>query len=274
MKTLVTVLALAGALACGGGGGAPAAPGPTLAPEAPGPAAPAVACYQGQSSGAGQRVRTLTRRTVDPANRQIVEDVVHDDAGGRGPRRFHVVMAVDGARFTMTEASGGATGSGALVGEPWRWTSWTSTSRMGDTGVEVESHDELTPTGRIAHKQIRKAGALVATTIDELTAFDCAGWDAAVAQLAVPVLDDAMCDRACRSYATLKFWAAAEPALAALPASARDEARKQKAAELAAKLDAGATACIAQCRSANNAAQTACLAQATAVDQLARCEAM
>jgi hypothetical protein len=228
------------------------------------------ACYQGLSSGGGQRVRTIVRRVVEPAAGRIVEDVVHDDAGGRGPKSFHVVMKVEGERFTMSEA-GGFSGAGTLVGEPWRWTSWTSKGRTGE-GVEVESRDELTPTGKIARKEVRKDGALVATVIDELTAFDCAGWDQAKAQLAVPVLDDRLCDRACRQFASLKFQAAADAEIAALPELARAEARQRKAGELAAKLDAGAPACIAQCRSANNAAQTGCIARAASVDQLAACE--
>jgi hypothetical protein len=208
---------------------------------------------------------------VDPAAHQILEDVVHDDAGAI--KAFHVVMDVAGATFTMKEAAGGFTGSGTLTGPAWHWPSWTSTSRLAAAGLEVESHDELTPTGLVAHKQIRKDGAVVATTVDELTAFDCAGWDAAKAALAVPVLDDALCDRACRQFATLKFWAAAEPAIAALPASAQDEARRQQATALAAKLAAGGPACIAQCRSANNVAQAGCMARATSLDQLAACDA-
>ncbi|MEO7732992.1 MAG: hypothetical protein ABIY55_18665 [Kofleriaceae bacterium] len=276
MKYLTAMAVLIG---CGAGGSSPVAPGPTLAPEAAPTIVATTACYQGTSSGAGQHARTIARRSVDPNAREIVEDVVHDDPSGRGVKSFHVVMKVDGARFTMTEASGGFTGTGTLVGEPWRWTSWTSTSQLAQPGtqgaaqarIEVESHDELTARGMLAHKQIRKDGTGIATTVDELTTFDCAGWDAAKAQLAVPVLDDALCDRACRTFATLKYWAAGEAELAALPVSARDEARRKKTAELAARLDTGAPACIAQCRSANNAAQTACMAQAASLDQLGAC---
>lgn len=277
---MMKCLAMAVLIGCGGGG-SPVAPAPTLVPEAVPVIAATTACYQGLSSGAGQHARTIARRSVDPNAREIVEDVVHDDASGRGVKTFHVVMKVDGARFTMAEASGSFTGTGTLVGEPWKWTSWTSKSQIASAGasagtsagIEVESHDELTATGMIAHKQIRKDGALVATTVDDLTTFDCAGWDAAKAQLAVPVLDDALCDRACRKFATLKYWVAGEAEIAALPVSARDEARRKKTADLAAKLEAGAPACIAQCRSANNAAQTACMAQAASLDQLGACDA-
>jgi len=273
MKRFVLAMCV-GTAACAGASSPPVAPGSALEPAAP---VATTACYQGLSSGAGQRVRTIVRRVVDPAGRQIVEDVLHDDAG-RAARHFHVVMTVDGARFTMTEAGGGFTGTGTLVGEPWRWTSWTSTSKLAAAGqgpgpgpgpgIEVASRDELTATGLVAHKQVTKDGALVATIEDDLAAFDCAGWDAAQAQLAVPVLDDALCDRACRRYATLKLEAAIQ-AQAGQSDAARDEARRA----LTAKLDAGAPACVAQCRAANNAAQTACLANAATLDQLAACDA-
>jgi hypothetical protein len=249
-------------------GGSPAPLGPTLVSE---PVAATTACYQGESVGAGQHVRTIARRTVDPAAHQIIKDVVHDDAGGT--KSFHIVMKVDGARFTITDAADGYTGSGTLLGEPWAWRSWTTTSQLASAGLVIESRDELTATGTISHKEIKKDGAVVASVVDDLTTFDCAGWDAAKAQLAVVVLDDALCDRACRQFATVKYWAVVEPALNGLPASERDAVRRGKTAELNAKLDTGAPPCIAACRAANNAAQTACIAHAATVDQLGACEA-
>jgi len=266
MKRIVVVIAAA----CGGSHPA-AGPGPTLVTPDTNPAV--TACYQGVSSGAGQRVQTVARRTVDPAHHQIVEDVVRGDAGS--VKAFHVVFAVDGAAFTMTETGGAFTGTGTLTGAPWHWTSWTSRSsqRIGGATIDVESRDELTCDGMVAHKEIRKDGQVVATTIDELATIDCAGWDAVRAALAVPVLDDALCDRACRRFATIKFAAAAEAEVNALPAEQRAAAGRKKAEELEAKLAAGAPACIAQCRAANNAAQTACLARAESADQLAACDA-
>ena len=263
MKRLAVLLALA---ACSG------APGPQPRPTlAAAPVAPTTACYQGTSSGAGQRVRTLVRRTMDPDAHQIVEDVVHGDAGA--VTAFHVVMAVTDATFTIRETAGGVTGTGTLTGPAWQWTSWSSTSQRTADGLEIESRHELTPTGRTAHKQVRKAGAVVATLVDELTTFDCAEWDTSKAALAVPALDDALCDRACRRFATLRYEAAAAAEIAALPADQRDEAKRRRAAGLTAKLDAGAPACIAQCRAANNPAQTTCLARAASLDQLAACDA-
>lgn len=266
MKRIAVVIAAA----CSS---APApAPGPTLAAPAEA-SAPVTTCYQGVSSGAGQRVQTVSRRTVDRANRQIVEDVARGDAGD--VKAFHVVSKVDGNAFTMAEAGGAFTGSGTLTGPAWQWTSWVSRSaqQLGGASLEVESHDELTATGRIAHKEIRRDGAVVATAIDELTTFDCAGWDAARAALAVPALDDALCDRACRRFATIKFAIGAEAEITKLPEAERDAARRKKADELRGKLDAAAPACITQCRAANNAVQTACLARATSPEQLDACDA-
>jgi hypothetical protein len=249
-------------------------PGPVASPPQA-PAAPpprTTTCYAGFSTGMGQRARTAVRRTVDPAARQIVEDVGHEDARAHGVKQFHVVMDVAGDHFTMKETGGAFTGAGTLTGEPWRWTSWTSTSQIPGTGIEVESVDELTDAGLQTTKQIRKDGKPVGTTTERLTPFDCAAWDKATAELSSPVLDDAACERACRNYATLKYWSLSDPEIAKLPAAARDDARKQKAAELANKLEAGLSTCVSQCLSAGNATQTACMGAATFADALAACD--
>jgi hypothetical protein len=202
------------------------------------------------------------RRTVDPRARQIVEDVSHGDAGAHRVTQFHVVMDVAGDRFTMKETGGAFTGTGTLTGEPWRWTSWTSTSQLAGAGagIAVESDGEFTEAGIQIADQIRKGGDVVGTTAEQLKPFDCAEWDKATATLATPVLDRAACDRACRNYASLKYWSVADGEIASLPPAARDDARKQKSAELATKLDAGMATCVTQCLSADNAAQTACMA--------------
>ena len=261
MKRLATVVILG----CSG----PAKPPP--APPAALPAATTV-CYAGVSTGMGQRSRTIARRTVDPAAGQIVEDVSHDDAGAHGAKSFHVVMQIQGDRFTMTETGGAFAGTGTLAGEPWRWTSWSSTSQIPKVGVEVSSDDELTAKGMKATKEIRKDGKVLATTTEELAAFDCADWDKALAALALPVLDTAACERACRNYATLRFWAATDPQLASRPAAEREAARKDKAAELTTKLDAGLASCTSQCMAAGNPVQTACMGTATTTDALAACD--
>lgn len=247
----------------------PAAPAPAV-PAAP-PATSTV-CYAGLMTGLGQRARTVMRRMVDPRARQIVEDVSHGDAGSHRVTQFHVVINVASDRFTMKETGGAFTGTGTLTGEPWRWTSWTSTSQLAGAGLEVESDGELTETGIKISDQIRKDGNVVGTTAEQLKPFDCAEWDKATATLATPVLDRAACDRACRNYASLKYWSVADGEIASLPPAARDDARKQKSAELATKLEAGMATCVTQCLSADNAAQTACMGDAKSLEQLAACD--
>jgi len=237
---------------------------PTRPPEPPAPLPAATTiCYAGVSTGMGQRSRTIARRIVDPAARQITEDVSHDDAGAHGAKSFHVVMDVDGDHFTMKETGGAFTGTGTLSGEPWQWTAWSSVSQIAG-GIEVESDDELTPTGMKATKQIHQGGKVLATTEDALKTFDCAQWDAVKATLAVPALDDAACDHACRNYATLKFWQGV--------GDVSDELHQQKATELETKLSQGLATCVEQCLSANDAIVTACLVAAKSVDDLGACD--
>jgi len=261
MSRRVLALTLA---ACSGAAHRPA---PPVAP----PAA-STTCYAGRSVGMGKTARTLARRRIDPAAGQIFEDVSHDEGGAHGAKSFHVVMVVDGDHFTMTETGGAFTGSGTLVGEPWRWTSWSSTSEIPHTGITVESDDELTETGMTATKQITREGKLVATTKDELKAFDCAEWDKAVIALAAPPLDAGGCEAACRNYAQLKFWDRADAEIAALPGAEQAVARTTRTAELATQLDRGVAPCVESCVAANNATQTACLARAASVADLTACE--
>ena len=75
--------------------------------------------------------------------------------------------------------------------------------------------------------------------------------------------DPDKCDRACRNYAELVFWDAANPEIEKLPVAERDAARKQKMAELANNLAKGVDLCTSKCVSANNKADTDCLIAAT-----------
>ncbi|MDB4960485.1 MAG: hypothetical protein JWP01_484 [Myxococcales bacterium] len=261
----MTRLALALLIGCSG----PAAPTPVAPRELP---AASTACYSGVATGMGQTARTLARRTVDPAAGTITEEVSTDDGGAHGAKTFHVVMKVEGDQFTMTERDGAFTGTGTLAGEPWRWTSWTSTSVIPNTGITVESEDELTPTGMTAAKEIRKDGKVLAKTSEQLKSFDCADWTTAQAALAVPVLDAAACERACRNFGTVKYWARADAEIAALPPGEQAAARTGKQAELTTQLEAGVGACTTQCISANNAPQTACMGAAKTMDELTACE--
>jgi hypothetical protein len=235
--------------------------------------AASTACYAGLTTGMGQTARTIARRTVDPVARQIVEDVSHDDAGAHGAKSFHVVMTVDGDHFTMTEAGGAFTGTGTLVGEPWQWASWTSTSQIPNTGITVESDDEITEAELKTTKQIKKDGKSLATTTESLKSFDCADWDKVKAALAVPALDAARCERACRNYATLKYWHTADADISALPLGQQAAARQQKETELTSKLASGIGTCATACLAAKNAVQTDCMANAKSFDELGACDA-
>jgi hypothetical protein len=220
----------------------------------------------------GQTARTIARRTVDPSANQIIEDVSHEDGGVPGAKSFHVVMVVEDDHFIMTEAGNAFHGTGTLVGDPWRWTSWTSTLELANSGITMDSDNELTETGMTATKKIIRGGKQLGTTKEELKTFDCAEWDKAVAALTVPPLASGGCERACRNFAQLKYWASVEPTIATLPEADRATAREQKAAELTTKIEAGLGACVSSCVSANNVAQAACMATATSVDALAACE--
>ncbi len=232
-------------------------------------------CYAGTSVGTvgmDQTARTIARRTVDPAAGTIVEDVSHDDAGAHGAKSFHVEMTVTGNDFTMRETGGAFAGTGQLSGEPWKWTSWSSVSQIPKVGIEVDSDDELTEVGMKATKQIKQGGKLLATTVDELRTFDCAQWDAVKATLAVPALDDAACEKACRNFATLKFWQSADAQIAQLPEAARGAQREAATVQLARQLEERGPTCVTQCRSANDALATHCMGSAATVDALAACQ--
>ena len=262
LPRIVAALALA---ACSGPAPHPTPPVVTLPPAT-------TLCYAGMSVGMGQTARTVARRTVDPAARQIVEDVRHDDGGAHGAKSFHVVMTVEGDHFTMTEAGNAFRGSGTLVGEPWRWTSWSSTAEIPNAGITVSSEDELTDRGMVATKQIKRDGKVLGTSKDELKAFDCATWDAAVAELAAPAINTGTCERACRNFATLRFWSRADGEIAALPAADRPAARAKKTGDFASQIEAGLPACVESCVAAKNGIQTACIGKATSVADLAACE--
>ncbi len=252
-------------VACSGSAGRPTTPAIVLPP-------PSTACYAGMSIGMGQSARTIARRVVNPAGGTITEDVSRDDGGAHGAKSFHVVMQVEGDQFTMTESGNAFRGSGTLVGAPWEWTAWSSTSEIPNTGITVASDDELTATGMLATKQIKRDGKLVATTKEELQTFDCTEWDKAVAALAQPPLASGGCERACKNFAQLKYWARADAEIAALPAGDQPAARAHRGSELATQIESGLPSCVAACIESNNSTQTACIAAAVSVQDLGACE--
>ncbi len=249
--------ACAGAVAASGAGGLGCSGGARAVPPQPPAAtlpAPSTHCYAGVSSGMGQQTRTVARRTMNPAAGEIIEDVSNDDQGAHGQNHFHVVMTVTGDAFTMAETGGAFAGTGTLEGEPWAWTSWRSVATIPNAGIEVTSSDDVTPSGMVASKEIRQGGKVVATTHEELKAFECAKYDAAIAELSVAPVDPAVCERACRNYASLKLAAAGKPA-----------------DEIDAMIASGLGECVQQCVAANNGKQTTCLAEASTVTDASGC---
>ena len=113
-------------------------------------------------------------RTLDPAAGTIREqvDVSEDtDFATAKTESFDVGFSVSGQAFTMKEAHGAFTGEGTLVGLPWQWTAWTSSSSMGP--ITVESSDALTGDALTATKTIKQNGSTIATTRETYRGTPC-----------------------------------------------------------------------------------------------------
>ena len=144
LARLVIVSLVAG---CGAAASTPAAP--TL------PAA-TTRCFEGTSTIGGQATPALLRRTVDPAQARVTEDIT--GMGRDAVVDFHVEMqvATDG-NFTMRETGGAFTGSGHFTaGEPWAWTGWQSSSKgpPEQGGWLATSTDTLAGASLTAHKRV------------------------------------------------------------------------------------------------------------------------
>ena len=144
---LSLVLAFAAIASCRSGHtSAPAAPRPTASADVPSDhyyAGTSIMTMGGRHVG---ETKVLAKRTLDPSSSTITEEVISEDGRSGKASVYVVVMAVNGATFTMTEASGAFEGKGTLSGAPWQWTSWESTSTMPDGGL-VTSKDSLTTDG-------------------------------------------------------------------------------------------------------------------------------
>jgi hypothetical protein len=83
--------------------------------------------------------------------------------------------------------------------------------------------------------------------------------------------DPVRCEKACRNYAELVYWAEADAEIEKAPPEKRDELRKQKLAEFARDLERGIDVCTSKCLSANNDADTDCLINAKTAKQAKAC---
>ncbi len=88
----------------------------------------------------------LIKRTQNQGKGQITETVLTVD-DRRGTKEFTTLMKVTGSRFALSEAMGALTGSGELMGEPWKWTAWRYTAVLADNQGSVEGDDVLGPQG-------------------------------------------------------------------------------------------------------------------------------
>lgn len=139
-------------------------------------AKPQVTCFFGDSESfltSGQRVgrsKLIVKRTLDPAQKTITEQVITVDSRSDVPaREFMVTMLVDGARFTMTERNNAFSGDGGLVGEPWKWTGWHSHALIPD-GSTIDSEDVLTKEGLKVTKTYSGPDGSVRMTFNEMLA--------------------------------------------------------------------------------------------------------
>jgi hypothetical protein len=80
------------------------------------------------------------------------------------------------------------------------------------------------------------------------------------------------CDRGCRNYYSLHFWASADKEIAALPPAERDALRARKLAELDGKLKSGdLNMCVSQCQKAGAPDDVDCMTKARSVTEAEAC---
>ncbi len=99
---------------------------------------------------------SLVKREVIPADSKIIETVLMVSSyPGEPTKEFVAVFSVKGETFTMKEQSGAFAGDGELIGKPWAWTAWNSTSKVaGERGVTVVSRDKLNDRGMAVIKDV------------------------------------------------------------------------------------------------------------------------
>ena len=111
----------------------------------------------------------LVKREVKPAESTIVETVLMvSSRPGEPVKEYVTTLKVIGSKFTASEKSGGFEGVGELVGKPWEWTGWSSTSKLtGANGGMVKSTDTLGGRGLIIAKEVYSADGAMRVKITE-----------------------------------------------------------------------------------------------------------
>jgi hypothetical protein len=133
-----------------------------LAADGPSPAPAKVSYYVGSTkveSADGRplgNMASLVKREVIPAESKIVETVLRlSSKPGSEIKEVVTVLTVTGSKFTVKEKEGTFTGDGEFVGDPWKWTTWSSTTKIpGPTGGIVKSRDKVTDRGMAVTKEV------------------------------------------------------------------------------------------------------------------------
>jgi len=125
--------------------------------------------------------RTLIWRRLFPDDGRIEEHIEQVAEDGVVDSTAHLVIDADGAfTLSVTDAFGTQQGDGALQGDPWAWTAWTSTSTYldgGRAGAMVALTATLDDDGLLAtHELVDAAGDPMATTVQSLAWTDPADW--------------------------------------------------------------------------------------------------
>jgi hypothetical protein len=172
--------------ACGGGGGSSKPVAPVADPVVPAGPVASTSCYVGGGeitlTANGQVVdkfEAVARRALDPAAGTIEEEVA---MSGSQPGRYTVQITVDGSTMTLKEQSGAFTGTGEMQGEPWKWTSWTTTSNLPG-GMTVISTDTVEGDAIVVNKTVTRDGQTMVTIAEKLTALPCDQFEARASAL-------------------------------------------------------------------------------------------
>jgi hypothetical protein len=81
----------------------------------------------------------------------------------------------------------------------------------------------------------------------------------------------AKCDKACRNYFTLQYWAAADKQIEAAPPGERDKLREEKMEALEGRMGKGLQMCQSQCVEAADDDQASCMINAKTVAAVEAC---
>jgi hypothetical protein len=123
---------------------------------------------------------SLVKREVIPAESKIVETVLMVSSQPREPVKEYVgVFSVTGAAFTLKEQGGAFEGEGELIGKPWEWTAWNTTSKLpGQRGGTLKSSNKMGGRGMAVSKELFSGdGSLRVKFAEDYAAIDGATYE-------------------------------------------------------------------------------------------------